>query len=245
MGQILSRSAEAYDLPSRVARYDADMEIMHPLRAKMADIAIEALPFARNGALSVIDLGAGTGYFTQRVLAEFPQAQAIAIDGAAAMVELANARLAGAAERVRWVVSDFRALGRDVAPEGSVDVILSAFALHHLSADEKLAVLQVLAPCLKPDGWYVNADLIVAECPVVEERIQQLRVEGIVRRAPAGDDRFAEASVVRAHLDELEANEGDRPLTLLEDLRITRAAGFGGAEVLWKEYREAVIGGPR
>jgi ubiquinone/menaquinone biosynthesis C-methylase UbiE len=245
MGQVPSRSAEAYDLPSRVARYDADMEIMHPLRAKMADIAVEALPFARDGAVSVIDLGAGTGYFTQRVLAEFPHAEAIAIDGAAAMVELAKARLAGAAERVRWVVSDFRELGRNVAPEGSVDVILSAFALHHLSAEEKLAVLQELAPCLKPDGWFVNADLIVAERPVVEERIQQLRVEGIVRRAPAGDDRFAEASVVRAHLDALEANEGDRPLTLLEDLRIIRAAGFGGAEVLWKEYREAVIGGPR
>lgn len=245
MGQIPPRSAAAYDLPARVARYDADMEIMHPLRAKMADIAIEALPFARGGALSAIDLGAGTGYFTQRVLAEFPRAEVIAIDGAAAMMDLAKARLAGVAERVRWVVSDFRALGRDVAPAGSVDLVLSAFALHHLSAGEKLAVLTSLAPCLKPGGWFVNADLVIAERPAVEERIQQLRVEGIVRRAPAGDGRFAEAAVVRAHLDALEANEGDRPLTLLEDLRIIRAAGFGGAEVLWKEYREAVIGGPK
>ena len=81
MGQIPSRSAEAYDLPARVARYDADMEIMHPLRAKTADIAIEALPFARNGSLSVIDLGAGTGYFTGRILAEFPKAEVIAVDG--------------------------------------------------------------------------------------------------------------------------------------------------------------------
>jgi hypothetical protein len=87
--------------------------------------------------------------------------------------------------------------------------------------------------------------LVVAERPCVEERIQQLRVEGIVRRAPPGDERFGETSAVRAYLDGLEANEGDQPLTLAEDLRIIRAAGFGGAEVLWKEYREAVIGGPK
>ena len=157
MGETTSRSSEAYDLPSRVARYDAGMEVMHPLRVKMADIAIEVLPFPRDRALSVIDLGAGTGYFTQRMLAEFPRAQAIAIDGAAAMLELAKARLAGSAERVRWVVSDFRALGPDVAAAESVHVILSAFALHHLSAVEK-------AGRVAKSGAVLEAPRLVFEC---------------------------------------------------------------------------------
>jgi len=34
----------AYDLPTHVASYDADMEIMHHNRSKMVDIALEILP---------------------------------------------------------------------------------------------------------------------------------------------------------------------------------------------------------
>lgn len=37
-------SIAAYDLPDRVASYDVDMEIMHPNRSKMVDIALEILP---------------------------------------------------------------------------------------------------------------------------------------------------------------------------------------------------------
>ena len=37
-------SVEAYDPPERVRRYDADMDIMHPLRLKMIDVALELFP---------------------------------------------------------------------------------------------------------------------------------------------------------------------------------------------------------
>ena len=49
----------------------------------------------------------------------------------------------------------------------------------------------------------------------------------------------------RRALCDLEAREKDQPLTLAADLEIARAAGLIRAEVLWREYREVVIGGPR
>ena len=51
-----SDSVQAYDLPERVRRYDADMEIMHPLRSKMIDIALATLPFEKSFALRALDL---------------------------------------------------------------------------------------------------------------------------------------------------------------------------------------------
>ena len=42
-------SITAYDLSARVASYDADMEIMHPNRSKMVDIALEILPVVYGG----------------------------------------------------------------------------------------------------------------------------------------------------------------------------------------------------
>lgn len=44
------RGSAAYELPERVARYDADMEIMHPNRAEMAQVALDVLPLLRTSA---------------------------------------------------------------------------------------------------------------------------------------------------------------------------------------------------
>ena len=41
----------------------------------------------------------------------------------------------------------------------------------------------------------------------------------------------------------LEEAEQDQPLTLSEDIRVIREAGIRNAEIIWKEYREAVVGG--
>jgi hypothetical protein len=76
------RSIAAYDISRRVKTYDADMELMHPNRSKMVDVAIEVLPFPRTAALQGIDLGIGTGYFTGRFLSHFPNSRVLAIDGA-------------------------------------------------------------------------------------------------------------------------------------------------------------------
>lgn len=47
----------------------------------------------------------------------------------------------------------------------------------------------------------------------------------------------------RSHLDQMEAAEGDRPLTLQEDVEILRRAGLRHVGVFWLEYRVAVMGG--
>ena len=85
----------------------------------------------------------------------------------------------------------------------------------------------------------------VPDVPQVEERIQQLRIKGILERASANDPRFQDALTTRRFLDDLEENDGDQPQTLYNDLQIMRNAGLQGASVLWLEYREAVLGGRR
>jgi len=234
----------AYDAPEPVSAYDRDMDLMHPLRHKMAAVILEVLPFPREAPVGFLDLGAGTGFLTDRVLQAWPNATIIAIDGAAAMVELARARLADSASRVRFVVADFRALPAGLCAPGSLDAVVSAYALHHLTGGEKRDLIARALTWLRPGGWFLNADLTRAMDPAVEQRIQQLRVSGILQRKPAGDPRFLDDITTRAFLDELELRDQDRPLPLSEDIALAREAGLVSAEVLWKEYREAVCGGP-
>src|SRR3970040_1860228 len=86
-------SIDAYDLPERVDRYDAERAVMPPNRAKMVEVALEVLPFGAEEPLSALDIGVGTGYFTARFLAAFPRAGVHALDGAEALIELARERL--------------------------------------------------------------------------------------------------------------------------------------------------------
>ncbi len=161
------------------------------------------------------------------------------------MLQLAEARLGKLAQRVEWVQADFRSLPDAFTEPGTFDVAISSYALHHLNAQEKLAVLKSVVQAINPAGWYLNADIVVAEAPDVERRIQEIRVEAVTDGAPAEDKRFRSTDATRQFLDDLEATEQDQPQTLDKDIRILRESGIANAEVFWKEYREAVIGGTK
>jgi tRNA (cmo5U34)-methyltransferase len=239
------RSIAAYDVLQRVKTYDADMELMHPNRSKMVQIALEVLPISRTTALRAIDLGMGTGYFSERFLEEFPNSRVLGIDGAPAMIELAKARLKSFKSRVEFVTGDFRKL-QELAPDaGTVDIVFSAYALHHLSRSDKETVLQQVVELLVPGGWFINADLIVADSPEQEGRLQQIRIAGIVERAGGADSRFADSALTRQFLEDLELKEADQPLTLDEDLALLRNSGLKNVSAFWLEYRELVCGGEK
>jgi tRNA (cmo5U34)-methyltransferase len=240
---MTERSIAAYDVLQRVKTYDADMDLMHPNRSKMVHVALELLPFPKAAALRAIDLGIGTGYFTERFLNHFPNSRVLGIDGAQAMIELAKARLRSLASRVEFVIGDFRNLQQLVPGAGTVHVVFSAYALHHLSRPDKETVLKHLVELLVPGGWFVNADLIVADSPELESRLQELRVAGIIERAPGADNRFVDSASTRQFLADLEKNERDQPLTLAEDLALLRSSGLRSVSAFWLEYRELVSGG--
>jgi tRNA (cmo5U34)-methyltransferase len=240
-----SKSIAAYDVSQRVKTYDADMELMHPNRSKMVQIALEVLPFPRTAALRAIDVGIGTGYFTECFLNKFPNSRVLGIDGAPAMIELAKARLKSLESRVEFVIGDFRKL-HELAPDaGTADIVFSAYALHHLSRFDKEMVLTQVVELLASGGWFVNADLIVADSPELERRLQQIRIAGIVQRAGGADSRFADLALTRQFLVDLELKEADQPLTFAEDLALLRSSGLKNVSAFWLEYRELVSGGQK
>jgi len=242
---MTEQSIAAYDVSQRVKTYDVDMELMHPNRSKMVQIAIEVLPFSNTAALRAIDLGIGTGYFTEQFLNHFANSRVLGVDGAQAMVELAKERLKSLTSRVEFAIGDFRQLQQLVPGAATLDVVFSAYALHHLSRPDKETVLKHVVELLVPGGWFVNADLIVANSPELESRLQELRVAGIVERASGSDNRFADSASTRRFLADLEKNERDQPLTLSEDLAVLRSSGLKNVSAFWLEHRELVSGGQK
>ncbi|MGW4797064.1 class I SAM-dependent methyltransferase, partial [Nonomuraea sp. NPDC004297] len=97
----------------------------------------------------VADLGAGTGAHTLELARRFPQAEIVAVDNSAVMLDRirAAAREQGVADRLRLVQAD---LDAGWPPVGAVDVVWAASSLHHVADPDRL--LRDAHAALNPGG---------------------------------------------------------------------------------------------
>ena len=106
----LRETVYAFNNTDTVATYDIDMDVWHPNRVKMASIVCEVLPFDRAEKLSILDLGVGTGYLSQKIIEMFPHAKIVAVDAAELMIDKAKLRLKDRLGQVTFQISTFQEL---------------------------------------------------------------------------------------------------------------------------------------
>jgi tRNA (cmo5U34)-methyltransferase len=109
----------------------------------------------------MLDLGVGTGETSRRCLDAHPAARAVCLDESQDKLDAAAAVLGARAE--------FR-LGRfqDPLPEGPFQLIVSAFALHHVDGAVKTDLFPRVAERLSEGGRFVLADVVEPHTPVAE-----------------------------------------------------------------------------
>jgi tRNA (cmo5U34)-methyltransferase len=130
-------------------------------------------------ALTILELGIGTGETAKRVLAAHPDARLTAIDSSEKMLE-----------RARRVVPqvDLRlARLEDPLPDGPFDLVVSALAVHHLDGSGKQDLFRRVAGVLAPGGTFVLADVVVPE----REEDVVTPIDGVYDRPDRLDDQLA------------------------------------------------------
>jgi tRNA (cmo5U34)-methyltransferase len=108
---------------------------------------------------SVLDLGTGTGETLAAVLEVHGGAYAVGLDKNEGMLEVARQRLAGSAPHLR--VADLT----DPLPAGPFELVVSAFAIHHLEGPEKSALFGRVAGVLRCGGRFVLGDVVIPTDP--------------------------------------------------------------------------------
>ena len=125
--------------------------------------------------LRMLDLGVGTGETSRRCLEAHPAARAVCLDESRDKLDAA-AKVLGARAELR--------LGRfqDPLPEGPFELIVSAFALHHVDAAAKADLFPRVAQRLSEGGRFVLADVVEPDAPVSEPTPLD-RAQSVVSRA--------------------------------------------------------------
>jgi len=119
------------------------------------DLQEQAAVATDGEARDILELGIGTGETARRVLARHPDAQLVAIDSSAEMLERAHAVVPQADLRLAAL--------QDPLPEGPFDLVVSALAVHHLDGPGKRDLFERIAAVLRPGGRFVLADVVVPE----------------------------------------------------------------------------------
>jgi tRNA (cmo5U34)-methyltransferase len=114
----------------------------------------------------VLDLGTGDGELLARIRAVHPDADGVAADFSAEMLERARARFA-ADPAVTVVEHDLN----EALPDawGTFDVVVSSFAIHHLDHRRKRGLYREVRDRLEPGGVFCNLEHVDSATPELHE----------------------------------------------------------------------------
>ncbi|MBN1400162.1 MAG: class I SAM-dependent methyltransferase [Anaerolineae bacterium] len=246
-GQRWFTLAEAYDRTCQklVPHYDLMQE---------QALRIARLPLDRD--LVVIDLGAGSGIFLERVLARHPRAQGYWVDYSEDFLRVARRRLAPYGCRAHYVLSR---LEEDLerAIEGPVDLIFSMSAIHHLAGAGKRALFRRCSSLLRAGGWLLIVDEMQTVYPDAYLASMQRWVEHVVASADGVDAELKpHYDLFGAHFENwkrrniLERHTPRKPgddlhESFLAQMVWLREAGLEQVDLFLKYHLWSLIGGRR
>ncbi len=183
---------------------------------------------SRNPAPKIIDLGAGTGLFSDMVLRQYPNAELTLIDLSERMLEQARRRFANCSN-VRFIVADYAEY--DFAEPYCFAI--SSLSIHHLPHPDKRRLFRKIHHLLKPGGAFVNADQTKGntawtDACFMDRWLADVRSSGLPEEA-------LQASIERRKMD-INA-------TLQEQLAWMKQAGFADVDCMYKNMGFAVFYG--
>lgn len=210
--------------------------------------------------MRVLDLACGCGSLSKRVLHKYPSATVVGVDvdpvllaiyGACFAADERAACVAADLERPDWRADDL------LSKPASFDAIITATALHWLSAEVHERVYRDAAQLLRPGGLFCNADHAPFDgCPALSSAAAtSLEAERLALGGSrdsweawwdrvAGDPKLAELFEARrrrfpeGHAEEHKSGESWH-------LSRLTAAGFAEAGSVWRRGEDAILAAVR
>lgn len=199
------------------------------------DAVLEAA--AGQAGMAAVDLGCGTGQLSVPLAAR--GVQVTAVDVSPQMIERLQAKVDGMALDGA-VVAKVSPIEQLSFTPGSLDLVVSNYAMHHLRDPDKQAVVRAAAGWLRPGGKLVVGDMMFGRGATARDRaIIGSKVVALAKKGPAGWWRVAK-NVARFLL-----RLQERPCSLDTWRRYFEEAGFTSVSVKEVVSEAAVMVGVR
>ena len=225
-----NQSTEAYGR-ERASRYDqfaaVTMGDRRHQRSYLQDL-LHRQPLTHGAFL---DLGCGTGFFSEVFFEHKPDFRGHLVDGSADMLELARQRVQKDGRRVSFQHALFDAIDWPALPV--FDVVFSGYAIHHLTDTGKWQLFASIHAHLEPGGAFILFDNFLPNHPEDRDLIEFLTCREIERKTR----HITPLEQIIETDRKLKAAENDQEASFEEHLRQLRALGFGHVVPVFLEAR--------
>ena len=225
-----SKSVDAYR--ARAARYDQYASVTMGDRKRQRRFLDDLLDRQRFTRDVFLDLGCGTGFFSEVIFQHRPALRGHLVDGSPEMLELARHRLTADGRTVSYHHSLFD--GFDWSVEPAFDLVFSAYAIHRVADADKWKLFATIRSHLGPDGSFILFDNFLPRETAARETIEYLTCMDIKRRSHA---YLTPIEDVIANDRKVKESEGDQEANFEENLQQLRAAGFREVTPVFLEAR--------
>jgi SAM-dependent methyltransferase len=238
-----------------IKRWDKMQERYIVRRSERIELLAHLISASKRPVEQVLDLGCGTGSLMQPILDKYPDAEVYGIDFDPLLLPLAQERLRSYGNRVSIILADLRSSDWQKHLPGSVDAVISATALHWLTAKQLSDLYHQLSKVIRPGGLFLNADHVSSQNPAIQRFWEQGKEQELRLKSNQDDDdwdsfwvKYTKAlgltGLCQAHKRVLGGWEGgiEEGLPLEWHFSELIASGFTHPECFWRCDCDAIYG---
>lgn len=205
--------------------YDKQRPSLIPCFSDFYGVAVDNINLSTSSP-EILDLGAGTGLFSEFVLQKYPNAKITLVDLSQKMLDIAQKRFSSN-KNINIIQGDFSTF----KGEKLYNAVISSLAIHHLEDKTKVELYNTIFSLLKPDGIFINAEQVAGESEYFSRLYDQEWRRKVENSSLSREE--IDASYERIKLD--------KRTPVSTQLKWLRNAGFKEVDCLYKYYDFAVL----
>jgi SAM-dependent methyltransferase len=252
----VSRSGPELDWGELLRTWDAQQEAFHPDREERFTAMFDLLEATQGRRFVALDLGAGPGSLSQRLLRRFPSARSVAVDYDPVVLRVGQGALGSVGGRLTWVDAKLGAPGWiDRLPRRKFDAAVSTSALHWLKVRDLRRLYRDLRRVLRPGATFLNGDYLAwgRTQPHLDQLAHSVQKVRTRQRGSRGGRQawakwWADAKKLAPLAEpfrEQRARHSTHPqhgaYTVDVHARALRAAGFRDVAVIWRNIGNLIL----
>ncbi|MGK7922032.1 MAG: methyltransferase [Trichodesmium sp.] len=216
-----------------------------PLASEQIDVMLRIIQKVKPQVNNFLDLGCGDGILGRAIINKYPQAQGVFLDLSPAMIEAAQSKVIdNKQEKFEFINQDFGKTEwlNTIREKTPFDVVVSGFAIHHLSDVRKQELYREIYQLLTPGGLFLNLEHVASPTQLIESLFDELFVDSLYAfHQSQGSNKS------RQEIDQKYYNRSDKVANILAPVETQcnwlREIGFIHVDCFLKLFEIALFGG--